>query len=235
MLCIFFISAVLATVTLSPREHVIALEERDQNSPSIELVLVYWKDQQQEKAFKKFLELLANTKTPSLPIGDIDEPQRLYLLANSNANQGHFEDFFKLYLQAYQQYPHHYLAYKGKASILIKIFERTPNSNERENLKSKIVENLLIASNQFSKDISIYKMIFTFAPKNNRKELISQILRKMISDNIIVQRSDIPFFIQHAIDAQNEEDAKQFIEKARTWYPNSHFVDAAETLITSSK
>lgn len=151
-----------------------------------------------------------------------------YLAAIANANLGRFPDFFKIFYQSYIHLPNHYLAYKAKAVLHIKLFEREYAGNERERQRGLVLDNLKRASEVYPQDVSLYKMILMFSIEEQKPQLVSAYLNKIIDNNMMVPRVDIAFFVQQAVSANERELAQRFIDKAKEWYHYSRVINAAQ-------
>lgn len=142
-----------------------------------------------------------------------------FLLAAAYANLHLFEEFFSTYYKAYQSNPNHFLAYKTKAIVYVKLFEMSKTSSERLLMSQLIQEEIEKALSLNPSDSSLYKFIVQFAPAE--KNALKEILSKIIENRITISRSDIPFYVQKALDLKEFELAQQFICAMRTHYPYS--------------
>lgn len=231
-----------------------------------DLAELYLKDQDQEKAFKVFLDALqfAGRKTPpefhseedykkafSIYVSQPSEaPQEVavnliemlkpilqekpdqylldYFVAIANANLGRYDQFFKHFLKAFQFYPDHYLAYKTKAVLHIKLLERTRENHEREIQREEIRKNLLLALEREPYDTTIYKLLISFSPKEKKREQVQLCLKKILDANIMVPRNDVMFYVLEAVDANEIEWCQRFISRSKEWYPQSRLVASAQ-------
>lgn len=151
-----------------------------------------------------------------------------FLLASAYANLGKYEDFFDLFYSSYSYFPKHFLAYKTKAILHIKIFEREPKGDLREQERAKIVDNLKAAIQSYPQDGSLYKLMLQFAPEALKPSFVETYLNKIIDDNIMVPRTDIPFYVQQAVAKKDFKLAQKFIDKAQEWYQFSRMVNASQ-------
>lgn len=147
-----------------------------------------------------------------------------FILALAHAGLENYSDFFTLYYRAYCAYPEHYFAYKIKGLLHIKLFERLPWGAEKEAARQNILDNLRNAETIFSRDPSLYLLLVLFAGEQNKKELLTASLNKMMEENIIVSRSEIQFYVRCAKEHQLDELAGRFIKAAKKWYPSSRFL-----------
>jgi tetratricopeptide (TPR) repeat protein len=158
-----------------------------------------------------------------------------YFVAISYANLGKYEDFFKHFARAYQYYPYHYLAYKTKAILHIKLLERTCLESERTVQRQKIIENLVLASDKEPHDTTIYKLLISFSPLEKKKEQVRLCLNKIINDNIIIPRSELMFYVIEAVETNEKEMAERFIIHAQEWYPQSRIIKSAQKYLDAHK
>ena len=201
------------------------------------------------EAYKKALETYLDPASPSPqvtaqklimqiePILKLHPQQHLldYFIAIAYANLGRYEDFFKSFYTAYKDYPDHYLAYKTKAVLHIKLLERKRDETDRMAQREAITNNLNLALKREPHDVAIYKMLIGFSPKENKAETIRQSLNKIVDDNIIIPRGDIIFYVQEALDINEMDLVQRFIGRANEWYPHSRIVAASQHLLNDKK
>lgn len=154
-----------------------------------------------------------------------------YIVAISLANLGRYDDFFELFYRSYQSLPNHFLAYKTKAILHIKLYERARTEKEREQQGELIQKNLELALAREPKDDTLYKLMITFSLQKNKTQQVRRCLNKIFDDNIILPRGDILFFVQEAVDVGEYKLAQSFIEKSRTWYPQSKIITSAQAYL----
>ncbi|TXI42323.1 MAG: hypothetical protein E6Q59_00950 [Nitrosomonas sp.] len=166
-----------------------------------------------------------------------DENPSYYLLgfvaALAEANLGHFEQFFPRFYASYQRYPDHYLAYKTKAILNLKLWQRGRLPGEREQLRGEISSNLSEAMARYPRDASLYKMSITFANEKEKQQVVEACLKNIVRENIMVPREDVLFFVQAGIDTGHDDLAQAFVDSARSWYKRSRAVERAQQLIHS--
>lgn len=240
----------------------------------VQLAIAYYKDQEQEKAFRLFLDALASTPPPSSnyqptpqeeelyhealkiylshnsPRSNAEELKKKYDLALKNhadyanfgfilcaayANLGEFPQFFSSYYASYQKNPTHYLAYKSKAALHIKLMERSRSADDREKQKERILKNAKLAVEHYPQDTTLYKLILMFTKDGDRATVLGLYLRKIIDSNIVIPRSDVAFYVEQAVTTGQWGLAQQFINKAREWYAFSKGIDAAQHYLDQHK
>jgi tetratricopeptide (TPR) repeat protein len=247
-----------------------ALDER--GPLLVQLATAYLKDQDQEKAFRTYLQALtfipkeqelvmdSNEKelyTKALSVylshnsgfgaketarkvleefGPIFEKNPHYdqlgfLIAAAYANLGQFEEFFYFFYRSFQNYPYSYMAYRTKAILHIKLYERANTDQEREEQRKSVYDNVLIASEQKPDDSSLYKLQIVFCDNGSRDRIVKELLQKIIAENIIVPRADILFFVTESLNSGNIDLAQQFVNRAREWYEVSRVVNGAQEMI----
>lgn len=151
-----------------------------------------------------------------------------FIQAAAYANLGQYDRFFDIFYQAYKVHPEHYLAYKEKALIYIKIYERASTPEQKEQLRYKVIENLQQALQRYPKDQGLYIMTLSFAPQDQKKKIVLETINKLIDLNIQVSRHEIDFYVGHALSVGELPLAQKFIQKAKQWYPYSRSIEAAE-------
>jgi tRNA-binding EMAP/Myf-like protein len=154
-----------------------------------------------------------------------------FLLAAAYANLGQFDLFFDNFYSAYLYYPKSYMAYRTLAILHIKLFEKSRTAEERKEQANLVFANILKAIEINPHDTSLYKLEISFAPDQQKPQVISRALKKIIDGNMMVPRADIVFYVAEAVDSQQKELAQQFVDKAREWYQYSRVVNNAQELI----
>lgn len=154
-----------------------------------------------------------------------------YLVAVSDANLGNFDDFFEIFYSSYQALPDHFLAYKTKAILHIKLYERARTVEEKDRERRAILAELELAKKQYSQDPSIYRLQIVFSPESDKLKVVDRNLNEIIRNNIIIPRSDLAYYFDELLGHGQIELAKQFLTKAREWYPYSRTLDAAKAII----
>jgi tetratricopeptide (TPR) repeat protein len=158
-----------------------------------------------------------------------------FLVSAAYANLAQYEQFFRTFYRSYEHFPDSFMAYRTQAVLHIKLYERARTSEEREVQAKLIYEKVMLAIKANPQDPSLYKMMISFAPVDQKPQIISSALKKIVSDNIIVPRADIQFYVREAVSARQKESAQLFVNKAREWYQFSKVVNAAQELIDQSK
>lgn len=163
------------------------------------------------------------------------DPNITYLLAVSHANEGNFDQFFKLFWNAYTVNPNHFLVPKAKAVLHIKLLEKAPTPEKREIEKRAIVNYAAQALMLEPRDHSLYRFILSFCEESERKELLKTNLSKIIHNNIITPRTDIKFYVHQAVDCHEYELAQCYIDRAKEWYQFSRAIQAAQDYLDRKK
>lgn len=151
-----------------------------------------------------------------------------YVVALAYANLGNYEDFFNVFFDAYRHYPDHFLAFKTKAVLHIKLFDRARSETDRQRHREAISFNINQAIDREPRDDTLYKMLITFSSQQNKQEHVRRSLNKIIHDNIIIPRCDIQFYVQEAVEMKDYKLTQQFIDRAGEWYKNSRLVNIAQ-------
>lgn len=249
--------------------------EDQQGKLKAKLALVYYRDQEDEKAFKTYLDALAATKPlKAPPVSDeekklYDQALKLYLdhggfsaretagkirseyspvlalhpnyyllnfiVSSAYANLGMFDEFFERFYVSYQYYPDSYMAYKTKAILHLKLYDRAVSQKDKEVQRNAIFENAKLASEKNEQDASLYRIMINFANESEKNAVAVKSLKKIIADNIVVPRTDILFYVKAAMAAKQPELAQQFVDKAKTWYEYSKMLQAAQEMIEIKK
>lgn len=158
-----------------------------------------------------------------------------FLLASAYANLEMYQEFMESFYKSFQLYPEHYLAYKTKAILHVKLFERYRTVSEREGQRKKISACLTKAIEKNPMDTGLYKLMMVFASEENKGQIVSLYLNKMINDPIIVPRADIAFFVHKAAEVKELDLGQKFVDKAGQWYKYSRVVLAAQEFLDIQK
>jgi tetratricopeptide (TPR) repeat protein len=156
-----------------------------------------------------------------------------YLLAASYANNGQYNLFFDLFYKSYELNPSQFLSFKSKAILNIKLFERAESDEQRAVYRNEIISNVNSAINQEPNDTSLYRMSLAFTPDDKKPELLSLYLNKIIDSNIVINRRDIPYYVEMCIAFDQVDLARKFVNKAKEWYSFSRVICAAEERLKS--
>lgn len=154
-----------------------------------------------------------------------------YIVSAAYANLNQYDQFFEQFFRSYQYYPTHFIAYKTKAILLVKLSNLSTEQKEREFYRDEAIEQLKLAIAAYPQDVSLYKMILFTAPASKKGELIRSYLYKIIDENIIIPRSDLMFYTEQAIQNGTVELAQRFVHKASEWYQQSRSVAASQEFI----
>lgn len=154
-----------------------------------------------------------------------------YLVAIAYANLNLYHEFFDHFYYAYLSHPTHFLAYKTKAILHIKLLERRRTESERQKERSEVITHFEKAIACESSDVTLYKLLITFSSPEIKSKQVVQCLNKIIAGNMMIPRNDIMFYVQEAVDADERILAQKFIDKAQIWYPRSRLVAIAQEYI----
>ena len=144
-----------------------------------------------------------------------------YILAVADANLHKFDRFFDLFYKSYKNDPHHFLAYKTKAILHIKLFERSKTLEERNNERKKILEHLRKAQELYPADFSLYRLEIAYTLPENKSVAAKEILYKIANQNIIPSRSDTVYFAMLALNINDQILINKWLAKGLEWYPDS--------------
>lgn len=158
-----------------------------------------------------------------------------YFVAIADANLNKFDEFFDDFFLAFTHFPEHYLAFKTKAVLHIKLLERTRGEEERNIQRRVIGRHFEEALKREPRDVTIYRLLISFSPKEEKEEQVRRSLNKIIGGNIMVPRSDLIFYVQEAVDSGERELAARFIHLAREWYPQSRLLESAQDYLDAHK
>lgn len=154
-----------------------------------------------------------------------------YLLALAYANLSQFDRFFDLFYASYLRLPDHYLAYKTKAILHIKLFERAKTPIEKEKERAQVLLNLEEAKKRYGKDLSLYKMQIAFSEDNERNLIVQKMVLQILDNNLEIPRADLPYYFDQLLAYGQLDLAEKFLKRARQWYPYSRTLDAAEEML----
>lgn len=155
-----------------------------------------------------------------------------YIIAAAEANLDQFPRFFERFYQSYLVFPEHYMAYKAMAVLHIKLFNRGRTPSERELQRQKILESAITASTMYPQDHTLYKIILSFTPRDKQGKALTDLLNKIIDENIMIPRSDIAIYVDQAIEFKQTELAQKLVNKGREWYCYSRIVEEAQQRLT---
>lgn len=149
------------------------------------------------------------------------------LMSTAYANLNRYEEFFNAFYQSYPYYSEHYLSYKTKAALHIRLFEKARQLNERENERKQVYTNTLKALEKNPLDLGLYKIAMLFAGEEH-SEIVKNLLNEIIQKNMTVPRHDILFFVDQAMSSNQVDIAQKFVDKSREWYHYSRSITEAQ-------
>lgn len=238
------------------------------------LAILYYKDQEHEKAFRLYLDALKEASVEkTIPsndelvvyekalqvylnhVGNSPDETALkirsgfastfeknphyyqlgFLLAVGEANLGYYEQFFEHFYSSYRHDPHHFLSYKTQAALHIKLFERAKTDKEREEEREQILKYAKEAVQIQPHDSSIYRMIMGFTSESLKSEALTTYLNKIIDQNIVVSRIDIPYYVEIAIAFKQYDLAQKFLDKTKQWYSYSRVINVAQEYLDEQR
>ena len=154
-----------------------------------------------------------------------------YLICAALANLGRFDQFFEKFYLSFLHDPHSYMAYRTKAVLHIKLFEKARTEVEKEKQREAIFVNIQKASRLNPEDSSAYKLMIVFSKEEEKAEIVKISLQKIVSESILIPRADLLFYVNAAVTTKQRDLARKFIDKAKEWYKQSRLVDHAEELL----
>jgi tetratricopeptide (TPR) repeat protein len=154
-----------------------------------------------------------------------------YLVALADANLGDYTDFFEIFFRSYKGIPAHFLAEKTKGILHIKLYERARTAEEKEKERQAIFQAFQKAKELFPEDASLYRLQIAYAPNDMKVKVLEQNLNEIIDHDRVVPRSDLSFYFNQLLEYGKYPLAKEFLEKAKHWYPYSRTLTAATDMI----
>lgn len=158
-----------------------------------------------------------------------------FIVALANANIGNYDQFFDLFFRSYKHFPEHYLAYKTKAILYLKLFERSRTQEIRDTHRRKLIENFQKAIDLYPQDASLYRLSILFAPQDRKEKLIIAYLNKIVDNNIIIPRGDIAFYVKEAAENRQYELAQRFLDKTHEWYQFSRIINSSQQFLDQQR
>lgn len=148
-----------------------------------------------------------------------------FLIALAQANKRQFEPFYDQFYLSYQQDPQHFLAWKTKAILHLKLFERAKTETERAHERSLLLSYLRKAEEAYPFDYTLYKMQIAFSQSiedtQEKEALKLRILNKIPTLSMMPSRGDTLYFMKLAQLTGNKELLARWCSQAKEWYPDS--------------
>lgn len=211
-----------------------ALEIPSERSESV----VEYETESYQDALKIYLEDagLSPLETARKILGKFETAEQIkkddaylnFLIALSYANLGQYDRFFEKFYASYLKNSHHFLVYKAKAALSIKLYERAKTPEERTMQADCIIGYAQKAIELNPQDTSLYRMILGFVPSDKKAYWLQTIIQKLIDQNIMIARQDIAYYNELAIFFQQYDLAQKFLDKARSWYVYSRVINEAQ-------
>lgn len=164
-----------------------------------------------------------------------DYHQVQFFLASSSANARRYEPFFYLFYQSYCSYPDSHMSHKTQGVIASLILQRAKSPEEKEVWRRQALTSLGHALEICPQDTGLHKMLVYTASEKEKAQVVQLVFRKIIEGNTRLERSEIPFYISHAISVKEFELAQQLLDKAKTWYEYSRIIQEMQDLIANKK
>lgn len=158
-----------------------------------------------------------------------------FFLASSSANSRRYEPFFYLFYQSYCSYPDSHMSYKTQGVIASLILQRAKSPEEKEVWRRQALTSLGHALEICPQDKGLHKMLVYTASEKEKVQVVQLVFRKIIEANTPIERTEIPFYINHAISVKEFELAQQLLDKAKTWYEYSRIIQEMQDLIVNKK
>ncbi len=158
-----------------------------------------------------------------------------FFLAAERANARKFDDFFSLFYRCYLAHPDCYLAYKSQGVVASLLLQRSRSFEEKQKWRTESLHFLKRASKEVPQDVSIHKMLVYTALPQERKEIVSCIIRTIVETNVVIPRKEIPFYVLAALEVNDVVSAKLFLDKASSWYEYSRVITQMQELIEQQK
>lgn len=151
-----------------------------------------------------------------------------YLVAIAYANLGEYPDFFEIFYRSYKKIPDHFLAYKTQGILHLKLYDRGRTLEDKERERKQVLYYFNKAKEIYPKDPSLYKMEIAFSL--DKEQILETNLKEIIDKDIVIPRADLSFYIDQLFAYGKNELAREFLVKARKWYPYSRTLDAADDI-----
>ena len=127
------------------------------------------------------------------------------------------------------------MSYKTQGVIASLILQRAKTAEEKEQWRKKALISLGHALELCPQDTGLHKMLIYTASEKEKKQVLQLVIRKIVEENTVLARALIPFYVNHAIDANELELAQQLLDKAKTWYEYSRIIQEMQDLIANKK
>lgn len=147
-----------------------------------------------------------------------------FFIASAYGNLGNFEELFRRFFTSYSMHPDSYMAYKTKAAIAIRLLERSKTDEDRENWRQLVIANAEKALERNVDDISLFKILIVFTTSEGKPQIVAEVLKTILDEDIKVSRTDLPFFVQAGLDFEAFDLADRLVQRAGQWYRYSRAV-----------
>jgi len=158
-----------------------------------------------------------------------------FLIAIAYANLEQYDYFFETFYRAYILCPTHYLVYKTKAALHVKLFERATSESQRSEHSAYIIQYAKQALTKQPHDTTLYRLIINFTPAQCKSECLNEYINRIIDQNIVVARHDIQYYNDLAITFLKFDLAQRFLDKARMWYSYSRVINEAQEYLNQQR
>ncbi len=158
-----------------------------------------------------------------------------FFLASSCANARRYEPFFYIFYQAYCNYPDTHMSHKTQGVIASLIFQRAKAQEEKNVWRKKAINSFIASMKLCPEDMGLHKMLIHTATDTERKDVVKLVLGQVMQNDSKLPRTEIPFYINHALWVGEVELAQRLLDKAKTWYEYSRIIQEMQDLIGQKK
>jgi tetratricopeptide (TPR) repeat protein len=153
------------------------------------------------------------------------------LISSAYGNKGDFERFFKYFYENYD--PSHFLAYKTKGILLLRLASHENSLELREKKKKEALQLLEKALESNSLDPSLYRLLYVSAKERDEKREMIGYLEKLAKNRVKIARGDIFFYVKECVDLEQRDLAESVLQLAKETYHYSRAISQAEDYLTN--
>ena len=203
----------------------VSAEERSLYEEAVKIYL--------EGEAKNPLEMSKQIREAYMPVLE-QHPEYLllnFVVATVSGNVGDVDRFFEGVYKSSRAYPEHFLSYKVRGILHIKLLESSRTTLERELHRHAAVEHFEKAIKANTEDPTVYRLLMSLAKGEYNQGAVLRYLKAMLASDIVIPRLDIMAYVMEAVAGGDRVLAQAILDKAKEHYNYSRAVVAAQTYL----
>ncbi len=158
-----------------------------------------------------------------------------FLISTAYANLGQFADFFSLFYQGFPYLHSTHLASKIQGILSLRLCAQSKTVEERTRFQDSARRHLSQALQSNPSDAGLYKTLVFLAKDSNDTNAIHEYLRQIVSQKVVIPRTEIYFYVQEALQFDDFVLGQEIIDQAKSHYNFSRAIKEAQNYLDHLK